>query len=225
MKSKKSIAIAAVIAIMLIGVVVLWMFRDFDAQGYVQSVLDQRFHGDVTNAATFIDDKTEEELLAQYEEEMQAFVESNITAGVEMDEELHAQYVELCKEIFKTMAYTVDEAEKINYKEYHVLVTFEPIDVFQTFSAAVPTESARLMEKVNNGEYKGTLEEINAQMQSEFLTNCYELLKSSYKNRQYGEAETITFFVKKNEDGLFAIDEGQVHEFLLKITGLDVNQD
>ena len=36
-----------------------------------------------------------------------------------------------------------------------------------------------LKQKAENGEYQGTKEEINAQMQSEFLNRSYELLELS----------------------------------------------
>lgn len=225
MKSKKSMVAVIVSSVVLLGIVVMWLLRDFDAQGYVNAILDQTFQGNVENAVTFVDDKTEEELQKQYEEGIQSFVESNITNGIEMEEELEAQYVALCKEIFKNMTYSVKEAEKINRKEYHVPVEYRSSDVFQRFTEAVAAESARLLEKVDKGEYKGTMEEINQQMQQEFLNNCYELFKTAYEEMEYAESETIIFVVKRNEDRLFTVDDAQMQEFVVKIIGLDEKQD
>ena len=225
MKIKKEYIGLIVVGLALLVILGMWYFREFDARGYVQAVLNQRFYGDVEAAVTFVDDKTEAELVEQYEAEIQSFVESNITAGVEMEEELQGQYVETCKRIFNEMDYSVKEAEKISRNEYHVLVEYSPVDVFQTFSTAVPEEKAKIEEKVEKGEYKGTKEEITKQMQQEYLYNCCELFKTAYEEMKYLEKETIELVVKRNEDKLFVIDEVQMHEFLVKIMGLDIKQD
>ena len=73
------------------------------------------------------------------------------------------------------MKYQVNEAEKISRKEYDVSVEFQPSDVFLQFITSIQTESENLKQKAENGEYQGTKEEINAQMQSEFLNRSYEL--------------------------------------------------
>ena len=225
MKIKKEYIGLIVVGLALLAILGMWYFREFDAQGYVQAVLNQRFYGDAEAAVIFVDDKTEEELIQQYEMEIQSFVESNITAGVEMGEELKGQYVEICKQIFNEMDYSVKEAKKINRNEYHVPVEYNPVDVFQTFSAAVPEEKAKIEDKVEKGEYKGTKEEITEQIQQEYLYNCCELLKTAHEEMKYAETETIVFVVKRNADDLFAIDEVQMHEFLVKIMGLDIKQD
>ncbi|MDO4735804.1 MAG: hypothetical protein Q4B21_02180, partial [Bacteroidia bacterium] len=168
MKIKKEYLALIVLGLTFIILLGVWYFRKFDASGYVQAVLNQRFYGDVEAAVTFVEDKTEEELVEQYEAEILSFVESNITAGVEMDDELKAQYVETCKQIFGEMKYSVKEAERINRNEYHVPVEYNSVDVFQIFSAAVPEEKTKIEGKVEKGEYKGTKEEIAKQMQQEY---------------------------------------------------------
>lgn len=221
MKLKKSIIVLTVIAVILLGIVGAWMFRDFDAQGYVKAILDQNFKGEVETATEIIEGKTEEELYAQYEDGIVSFVENNIAYGIDMDEESKQQYIDLCKEIFKDMKYEVKEAEKISRKEYQVPVEYCRADVFQNFVASIEMESERLMQKVEKGEYQGTVEEINAQMQQEFLTNVYELFKTSYTEMQYAEPETMIFNVTENEDGLFTMSDDQIYEFVTKIMGLD----
>lgn len=225
MKSKKVIATIIVTVIALAAVVCMLLFRDFDAQGYVNAVIKQNFYGSVDSMADFVDGKTKEDLMKEYEDSIQSFVESNITAGVEMDEELQMQYVELCKEIFAAMKIKTKEAEKISYKEYHVSVAYKSVDVFQRFSDALPNEKARIEEKVESGQYKGTEEEITKQMQQEYISNSYGLLKTAFQEMQYSETQTMEFVVKKNDEGLFVVDEGQIHEFVVKIMGLDTNQD
>lgn len=219
------IAIAILAGLALLGVVIFGIFRDFDAQGYVDSILKQTFAGDVEAAVQMTDETTEEELLMQYEEGIRSFVSSNITSGVEMSEELQEEYIAVCKDIFKSAKFEVKEAEKISGKEYKVPVEYQTVDTFKKFTVAVGEEYARLVQKVDNGEYKGTEEEINAQMQKEFLENTCQLLAIAHKDAEYAQKETMVFSVKKGQDDLFTIDDEQVYELVVKIMGLDEIQD
>ena len=227
MKLKKNtiMLILGALVLLVAGALTFFMFKEFDAQGYVNAVLEQHFEGKVDKLSSFVVDKSKDELEKQYEDGVVAFVENNITNGIEMEEELKKQYVDLCKKIFKEMKYTVKEAEKISMKEYHVSVEYQATSVFQKFAASITEESARLLDKVDKGEYKGTLEEINAQMQKEFLENCYLLFETAYQEMEYAEAETEVFVIKKNERGLFELDDEQINEFVKKIMGTQVNQD
>lgn len=225
MRTKRGIAAVIAVMLVLVGIVCFGLLRDFDAQGYVRAVLDQTFQGSVTEAAEIIEGSTEKELYKQYEEGIEIFVANNITGGVEMDEELERKYVNLCEEIFGVMKYNVLEAEKISREEYDVKVEFQPADVFQQFVTAVNEESQRLKDKAERGEYKGTKEEINLQMQEEFLNNSYEALKAAYKNMKYGETETIVFKVTSDEKHVFSVEEKEISTLITKILGLDEIQD
>lgn len=227
-KKKLTIAIcvAAVAVITMLAVVAVGMFRDFDAQKYVRGVLDQTFKGAVEEIMTIVDGSSEEELAKQYEEGVVAFVENNVTAGVEMDEELRGKYIALCKELFASMKYEVKEAEKISKKEYHVPVVYQTPDTFQKFTESLAAESIRLTDKANKGEYDGkNADEINKQMEEEFLTNAYEFLKTAVAEATYAEEETLVLVVKADENDVFVIEDGQINEFIVKIMGLDEIQD
>ena len=231
MKTKKRIIIGAIVGVAAAAIAAvslcfgLGLFHSFDAEGYVCAILNQNFKGNVKEAAAIVEGKTEKELLKQYEDGIVAFVQNNITSGIEMDEELEEKYVSLCKDIFASMKYRVQEAEKKDGDKYEVAVEYQTTDVFSKFMTSVAEESARLMEKVEKGEYQGTLEEINLQMQQEFLNNSYELLQTAQKDAQYGEKEVMTFIVEKDEKGLYTMKEEQIYEFVLKIMGLDEIQD
>lgn len=225
MRSKKGIAAIICVIVVLVGIVCVGLLKDFDASGYVRAILDQRFQGEVDAAAEIIKDADTSELMKQYEQGIESFTSDHITNGVEVGEELERKYVNLCEEIFSTMKYQVKEAEKVSRKEYNVTVEYEPADVFHQFVAAVSEESEKLMAKAENGEYQGTKEEINAQMQTEFLNNSYELLKQSYQNMQYGEKETMVFHVKSDETNTFSLKEDEISSFITKILRLDEIQD
>lgn len=228
--SKKTIGIiagvvTAVVVIALAVVISMGVNRDFDAETYVRVILDYTFKGNANDAESMFDADSLTQLEKQYEENIVAFVEKNITSGIAMEAEMKEQYVTLCKDIFKAMKYKVKEVEKVSNDEYKVTVEYQAANVFPAYMEAASQEAAKIMEKVQRGEYQGTTEEINQQMQQETISNDCELLNTAYQNVQYGEKETFVFTVKRGENDLFALDSAQLSEFIVKIVGLDEIQD
>lgn len=231
-KKKKNTLIYSIVGVVVVVLVVTFgalaisgVLRDFNAQQYVEIVLDYTIKGEAKPAVTIMEGTTEEGLSQQYDDEIISFVENSILTGETVDDELKNKYVVLCKDIFAEMKYEVHEAEKISGKEYHVKVTYQPIKVFETFQESCTAEYQRIMEKVENGEYRGTEEEILAQMKQEYLTNSYTLLEEACKNMEYGKKATMTIKVVKGENDLFGISNEQRNEFFKKIMGLDAIQD
>lgn len=225
-KEKNSLLISFLVMLggAAIAIVCSWLVRDFDAQGYVNAVLNQHYQGTVNEMAKFVNLSTEE-LHEQYEDGVVSFVQNNITSGVEMDETLEQKYIALGKEIFMIMQYNVTEAEKISSKEYNVPVEYQTMNIFANFIELVHVESQKIYDKVEKGEYTGTVDEINKQMQEEFLNNAYDCLMQAYQEVAYEEKETMIFKVKENEEGLFVVDEEQIYDFTTKIMGFDEIQD
>ena len=226
--SKKTIGIivGAIVAVIALGaVVVLGMNRDFKADKYVSVILDYTFKGDSKGAGEMFDKGSLEQMKKQYEDNITAFVERNITGGIAVDEEMKEKYTALCKDIFKAMKYNVTKVEKVNGDEYKVTVEYQAANIFGTYMETATQEAGKLLEKVQRGEYQGTQDEINAQMQQETIANDYTLLDAAYQNVQYGEKETFVFAVKRSESEAFALDSAALSEFLAKIMDLDVKQD
>ena len=227
MKSKKN-KIAFIIGAVLLfaaGALTFFALKEFDAKGYTEAVLEQHFEGKVDKAEDFVKDKSKKELEEQYEAGVLAFVENYITYNVEMEDDMKQEYVTVLKKILKDMKYTVKEAEKLNGKEYQVVVEYQKSDVYQRFVSYVPEEWNRIQEKVDLGEYKGTQEEIVKQMQDEYQKNCCDLLERARQEMEFSETETELFVVRKNTNGLYELDEVQITAFINKIMGLDTNQD
>ena len=151
------IAFLICVAIIVVTMLCSRFFREFDAQGYVNAVLNQHYQGTVEEISEFVDDKTYDELIAQYEEGVRSFVYNNITSGVEVDEELEQKYVNLAKEIFMVMQYNVKEAEKVSGNEYRVPVEYQTMNVFPKFVEYVEEAAQEIYDKVEKGEYQGTL--------------------------------------------------------------------
>lgn len=179
--------------------------------------MNQYFQGSVEEIAELVTENSKAEHYELYEEQIEDFVENNITNDVEVSDELEKRYVDLCKEIFRKMKYNVKQARKENGHEYCVEVEYQPADVFARFVETLKTEQQRLLAT----EYTGTKEEINKQMQKEFLTNSYELLKTAYQEMEYGEKQTVIFEVKRGEKGIFKMKEKEISQFIVKILRLD----
>ncbi|MGO5052013.1 hypothetical protein ACTQ6A_05755 [Lachnospiraceae bacterium LCP25S3_G4] len=220
-KSKLVIGILVVICVVA-GCILL---KDFDASGYVEAILEQHFKGNVKKASEIIKGDSKAELEAQYEKGIEQFVEDTLTSGIVLDSSLHEQYIVTCKNIFKSMKYEVKESKKVNKKEYHVTVEYEPVDLFLIFQAAVKQDSQTLIEKANNGEYQGTKEEITQQMQMDFVNNAYKLLEQSYQTMTYGKKETTVFKVTSQDGKKFSLDETALSQFIVDILRLDEIQD
>ena len=213
---------AAAAVIIVIGLLaVLGVFRGFNPEGYVKAVLDQSLKGEVRVASQLMEGTTEDKLYEQYEAGIHSFVTNSILSGAQVDDELQGKYVELCKKVFGAMKYEVEEAKESKGGGYEVTVSYKPANIFSNFITKIGEENARLTEKVENGEYRGTLEEINGQMQKDFLTNAYTLFEECYKGIEYGKEETYVFTIMKDADGMYDLEEAQISEFITKILNLD----
>lgn len=213
---------AAAAVILVLGLLAAFgVFRGFNPEGYVKAVLDQSLKGEVKMASQLMAGTTEDKLREQYEAGITSFVKNSITSGVELDEELQGKYIELCKKVFGAMKYDVKDAKDVEGGGYEVTVSYQPSNVFMNFITKIGEENQRLTEKVENGEYRGTLEEINSQMQKDFLTNAYALFEECFNAMEYGEEETYVFAIVKDAEGMYDLDEAQISEFITKILNLD----
>lgn len=216
--------VAAGVIIVLGLLAAFGVFRRFNPQSYVKAVLDQSLKGEVRVASQLMEGTTQDKLYEQYEAGIASFVKNSITGGAEIDKELQEKYIELCKKVFGAMKYEVKGAKDSKDGGYEVTVSYKPANVFSNLITKIGEENEKLTEKVENGEYRGTLEEINSQMQKDFLTNAYVLFEECYKDIEYGEEETYVFKIVKDTEGMYDLDEAQISEFITKILNLDVNQ-
>lgn len=228
-KSKKTIigiiAVAVVAIVLAAFAIVGIFFQDFNAQQYVSVLLKQSYYGEVEETAEVLEGATEEELYAQYEAGVTSFAKSMIPGDAEIAEELQSQYIEIGKKIFKAMKFSVKEEEKQEDGSFEVLVTYQPSDAIVKYMQLIQEELTRMNEKVEKGEYQGTVEEINAQMQQEFLENACTLLEEACDSMEYGEKQEMIFHVIQGENDLYQLTSGEMQEFLEKILRLDEIQD
>ena len=233
-KEKKTISkkllwiiIGTAVAVIALGAIAFWgLNRDFKADKYVNVILDYTFKGEAKDSDGMFDQASHEQMKKQYDENVTVFVENNITGGIAVNDEMKEKYTALCKDIFKAMKYKVKTVEKVSKDEYKVTVEYQAANIFGTYMELAAQEAGKLLDKAQSGgEYRGTPEEINAQMQQEIIANDYTVLESAYQNVQYGEKDTFVFTVKRSESEAFALDSAALSEFLAKIMNLDAKQD
>lgn len=220
-KIKKKMILTAVIMLLTLA----GCSTDFDAEDYVQATLDQLFQGDVTKAAEFREGTSKADLEAQHTAEIESFVDNNIISGMNVSELMRDDFIAVCEQIFMVMRYEVLDSRKIDRNHYEVTVEIAPMDIFPRFIEGVKADSEEIMQKAKNGEYKGTEEEINLQMQSEFIRHSYELLKTYTEEVSYGEKVKAELNVTADKTNDFYIVNKDLDQLITKILRLDEIQD
>lgn len=199
--------------------------KNFDAQGYVQATLDLIFQGEVSEALKFNENASKADLEAQHDAEIENFVDNNIISGMDVNELMREEFIDACGQIFSVMQYEVQDAEKIDRRNYEVTVEIAPVDIFPRFVEGVKADSEEIMQKAKNGEYKGTKEEINAQMQTEFIRHSHELLTTYAGEVAFGEKIKVKLHVKADKKKDFHIVNEDLDQLIIKILRLDEIQD
>ena len=205
--------------LLFVAIAIFGMFRGFNSEKYVSAVLNQTFKGEVDAVAKMTKDSNPADLRAQYEKGITSFAMNSLAGGVEMEADLKGKYISLCKEIFADMKYTVVDHKKTSSQSYDVTVEYEPTDIINRFATSMTNVNTTLTNRVENGDYRGTREEINEQMKKDFLKEVYPFYEADYANMEYGEKQTIVFRVEKGENGLYKMDSQAVTEFIKKILG------
>ena len=226
MKNKKmSVAViigAVVVSLGLLVVVCFRLFGGFDAGKYVSAVCEQILEGDVEAAIKMTRGLTKEKAQEQHEEMVQNFVNNVIASGLTLEKEEQEACVEITKQIFSSLKYEVEKTEKVSDEEFRVTIRYQETNVIEKLQALAKEESAKASQKANKGEYEGTVEEINEQIQKEFAEKLPSMLEEAYETMTFGEEKTMVLTVKKNEKGLYSAD---ISEFIVKMMGLTTKQD
>ena len=168
-----------------------------------------------------MEDATENSLMRQYQQSIDNFVAANITNEIEMNETKTAQFADLVSKIFATMRYDVGKAEKTGKREYEVPVSIQPSDVFANFQQSLSQDSIKITQKIKEGGYEGTTEEVTQQVLNDIVNHAYELLDAAYQDTAYGEEETVILHVQADKNHEYSVDEDDMNSLVLKILRLD----
>ena len=220
MRSKPRLFTGKVLLLCMIAALIMTGCSKFNAEEFVQAYLSLWMQGEADDAASLNKEKTRSELLKDYETRVFAFDEVYITGDMKMDDQMLNNYLKLTKDIFSTMRYQVKGADK-NDDIYEVTVEITTVNLFEEYVSKLQKLSEDMMTALKNGEYQGTDDQINEQLQAEYVYIAYDLLAESYTNMEYGDKKTVTMHVEKNEDGDYEIREDDISEMLIKMLCLD----
>lgn len=168
---KTGLLLAAVLAVtMLVGC------GSFDASGYMKALLDNSYKNDST---AFVDQKvgTAEQAKELYDLGIETELNSLIS-GVTLSDELKNEFTTVLQDVYKSVKYTVGEAEKQDDDSYVVEVKYQKMKVFapamEKFQADQQAYTDELSEQVQNGgEYPS---------EDEISEKVYTMLKDAIKD-------------------------------------------
>ncbi len=198
MRKRKKYFAALLAVVMCLGLAACG--KDFDAAGYVKSVLDANYHGEYEEYAEFRG-LSEESAKMEIENNMNflALQEFN-SLQVEVGDETKNAFLDCIKSIMPLAKYEVKEAEKQDDDSYVVTVEVTPSDIYQTLE---DNSAAVTQEMLNNGQ--NPLEDGEA-----FVDLMIQSVNRSIEGNTYGEPSTIEVKVAKDEDDAYAIDESEM---------------
>ena len=188
MKKLKMMA-AALVAVLAIG-----LFGgcgiSFDAASYVKALLDNSYKDDSTE---FVEQKvgTAEEASAIYEQG----IESELTAllaGNAVSDELQDEYRQVLKDIFKSVKYTVGDAQKQDDGSYVVTVNYEQMQIFGAAMDSYMTKVEEMTDEWTQAEELPSDEEMYEQIYAA-LKDC---LKDALSNVTYADEASTTIRVE-----------------------------
>lgn len=162
--------------------------QKFDASRYVKGCLDASTKG-ILEDYVAMTNSTEEEAKKEYEERMEAEVNS-MTGTFNMSDEMKEKYRALYKDLYSKYKYEVGEATEGDNKSFTVPVTTYRLNVFK---ATLEETQKQLEEKMKKKKSPSTEETL--QMYVEVLA---DVLTEKLQNPEYGEAETITVTLTLN---------------------------
>ena len=216
MKAIRRISVAV-----LAGVLTLLLTAcgsSFDAGKYVQAGLDATIHGEFTDYVE-IANITEEEAQEQYDEVVAAFTDQIAELGLsdEMNEKYRNFFIDLLK---KTKYEVTDVQEKDG--DYDVDVSIQPVQgVFDGLMEELEDASEDYIQEVLSSGEIPSEEEITEWAGEQ----VYSILSSRMDDVTYGDAETVTVAVTKDDDGVYNVSEQDITALSLKLIDLGDLQD
>lgn len=169
---------------------------NFNAAGYVKSVLDAMYKEEYKEHAKYIGED-EKSLQEEMEQDAKNGIEEAL-AGKELTQEDKDNYVEFYRNSYKLAKYTVGEAKKGKDNNYKVEVIIVPCMIWQDYYAGIED---KLREFSSGKDTFTDSEYFNAQL--EYMNECL-------KSPSYDSEKRITIRVTANSDHVYSIPENDM---------------
>ncbi len=191
---------------------------------YVEAVLDATYKGDFTEYLNQVD-TTKEEAQAVYEEGLEYmaewiygyyYVEADYISDTTRD-----GYLQLSKNIYSKLKYTVNDAEKAGDK-YHVTVVMEPIDFWEITEDDVLAFYDEFMTE-HEDAYSGAEELSDAEwteIEEEYAVGILDILNSYVSKMGYKDPVNQIVEITFDDDGKYGVADSDwvtIDEALLSL--------
>lgn len=218
--------ISYILGLIVICVLFTGCGKKFDASGYTQAVLDVSYKNEIQKYVE-LTKSTEEEANQIFEDNLQSNLEMMLQAfdGYELSEELMEKYRVLFRDMMKQVKYTVGEAKETEDKNFKVDVTVEPMLIFHDTYAELQKQSEDYATQVTNEVMNGAPLPSDEEMLSHVFEIYYNILRNYVdQGMKYGEPQTVTIHVNKNEKNIYSISQEDLAQIDGNVMAMDVLQ-
>lgn len=217
-KIKKSIRYV----VLLTGICILCIGcgKKFDASGYTKAILDVGYKNQTEKYVelTGADKKDADKI---FEDNLNLMLQE--FAGYELPDELEEKYRVLFQDMMKKVKYTVSEAKDDDNKNFTVDVTVEPMLIFTETYAEFQKQSEEYARQVSNEVMNGASMPSDQEMQNHVFEIYHTILRNYLDNgMKYGNPETVTVHVIKNEKNVYHISQEDIAKLDEKMMTMDV---
>lgn len=208
--------------VLLIGICTLCIGcgKKFDASGYTKAILDVGYKNQTGKYVelTGADKKDADKI---FEDNLNLMLQE--FAGYELPDELEEKYRVLFQDMMKKVKYTVSEAKEDDNKNFTVDVTVEPMLIFTETYAEFQKQSEEYARQVSNEVMNGASMPSDQEMQNHVFEIYHTILRNYLDNgMKYGNPETVTVHVIKNEKNVYHISQEDITKLDEKMMTMDV---
>ena len=198
--------------------------KKFDASGYTKAVLDVSYKNEIQKYVelTGADEKEADKI---FEDNLQNNMDIMLQefSGYELPDELEEKYRKLFSDMMKQVKYTVAEAKEVENKNFTVDVKVEPMLIFNDTYQELQKQTEDYATQVSNEVMNGAPLPSETDMQTHVFEIYHDILRNYLdQGMKYGDPETITVHVNKDDKNVYTIADEDISKIDGKVTEREV---
>lgn len=198
--------------------------KKFDASGYTKAVLDVSYKNEIQKYVelTGADEKEADKI---FEDNLQNNMDIMLQefSGYELPDELEEKYRKLFSDMMKQVKYTVAEAKEVENKNFTVDVKVEPMLIFNDTYQELQKQTEDYATQVSNEVMNGASLPSETAMQTHVFEIYHDILRNYLdQGMKYGDPETITVHVNKDDKNVYTIADEDISKIDGKVMAMDV---
>ena len=144
-------------------------------------------------------------------------------SGYELPDELEEKYRKLFSDMMKQVKYTVAEAKEVENKNFTVDVKVEPMLIFNDTYQELQKQTEDYATQVSNEVMNGASLPSETDMQTHVFEIYHDILRNYLdQGMKYGDPETITVHVNKDDKNVYTIADEDISKIDGKVMAMDV---